>query len=194
MKKKILFILIFLISVSFSIAFSDYVITNLVINGADDVINIEQQEDTNNYKKVTFLDANDDVIGKRYFKTNDYLYFEDLPKEFQSVKYEWVDSNGNTLFSLANGSFSNGVQIKDEITLKSQSIDLSETTKPNADNFKVNESESKGDSTVSTSDGRVAINEGNTTGSVREMSEPILNNVDLDLNFKTFDRNGKTSV
>ena len=195
MKKKIIFTLIFLIISSISIALGDYIIANLHINDFSDDISVETTENKNDYKKVELLDDDNNLLKKMYIKTGDKLEIEDFPLEYQSASYEWIDTSTNqTKFSLGQNSFSEGLVVDKEYTLKAKDIVSSSTqTTPSNNNFKPVEGENKGDSTVNVDTGSVAINQGNNKGSVISMKEPVLKEVDLDLNFKTATEDGPES-
>ena len=192
MRKRLLILFSFLLLTAVSVAFSDYIIVNLKINDLTSEVNVESGENKNDYKKVTFFDPNGNELDKRYFKNDDLLTYDELPSAYQGAKYEWVDQNGNSIFSLKNSSFTNGVKINKELTLQAKDITTSGTTTPSETNFTFGE-DNKGDSVVSTNKGRVVINENDNKGSVIEMKEPILNNVDFDINFQTVDKNNNTS-
>ena len=181
MKKKIIFTLIFLVISSISIALGDYIIANLHINDFSDDISVETTENKNDYKKVELLDGDNNLLKKMYIKTDDKLEIDDFPLNYQSASYEWIDTLTNqTKFSLAQNSFSEGLVVDKEYTLKANDIGSSATqTTPSSDNFKPVEGENKGDSTVNVDTGSVAINQGNNKGSVISMEEPILKEVDL---------------
>lgn len=195
MKKKIIFTLIFLIISSISIALGDYIIANLHINDFSDDISVETTENKNDYKKIELVDNDNNLLKKMYIKTGDKLEIDDFPLDYQSASYEWIDTSTNQpKFSLAQNSFSEGLVVDKEYTLKANDIGSSATqTTPNSDNFKPVEGENKGDSTVNVDTGSVAINQGNNKGSVISMEEPILKEVDFDLNFKTATEDGPES-
>lgn len=192
-RTKILICLSFLILTSLSISFGSYVIANLTING-DNTINIESSEDTSNYHKIEFRDG-DTNLKTMYVKDGEKITFEDIPTGHQEAKFEWIsnDGNPNNNFSLKNNSFSSGLIVtKDLILTKNDILANQGTTTPNKNNF-VDDPNDKGDSVVSTGNGTVVINQGDNKGSVITMDEPILNNVDFDINFKTIDKNGNES-
>lgn len=195
MKKKIIFTLIFLIISSISIALGDYIIANLHINDFSDDIRVDTTENKNDYKKVELLDDDNNLLKKMYIKTGDKLEIDDFPLDYQSASYEWIDTLTNqTKFSLAQNSFSEGLVVDKEYTLKANEIGSSATqTTPSSGNFKPVEGENKGDSTVNVDTGSVAINQGNNKGSVISMEEPVLKEVDFDLNFKTATEDGPES-
>lgn len=195
MKKKIIFTLIFLIISSISIALGDYIIANLHIKDFSDDISVETTENKNDYKKVELLDDDNNLLKKMYIKTGDKLEIDDFPLDYQSASYERIDTSTNqTKFSLAQNSFSEGLVVDKEYTLKAIDIASSSAqTTPSNDNFKPVEGENKGDSTVNVGTGSVAINQGNNKGSVISMKEPVLKEVDFDLNFKTTNKDGEES-
>ena len=135
MRKRLLILFSFLLLTAVSVAFSDYIIVNLKINDLTSEVNVESGENKNDYKKVTFFDPNGNELDKRYFKNDDLLTYDELPSAYQGAKYEWVDQNGNSIFSLKNSSFTNGVKINKELTLQAKDITTSGTTTPSETNF-----------------------------------------------------------
>ena len=188
-KKSIIFTLSLSLALLCGSALSAYVIYN---NNIQDNIEVGGTND-DSYHMVSFLDTNGNQIenGKIYLKDGEYLNYEDIPASYRSAIYEWQDnSSGQTIFSLDSSSFSKGFEVKQDITLKA--IDVvsdAGTTTPSGDNFKDTSGVSNG-STVTTGQGSVSINQGTNTGSEITMSEPILKNVDFDLNFKTTTSSG----
>lgn len=188
-RRSLIFILSILLITFCSRAISSYVILGNDISGNTSDIIVNGSEDSS-YSKVVFQDENGNEINKVYIKNGDKLNYEDLPTNYNSAAYKWVDEYNNDVFSLNNNSFSDGVVINEDTILKAENImNGATTTNPNSSNF-VADPNDVGDSSVTTSNGKVVINEGNTTGSIITMSEPILNNVDFDLNFKTTDSDG----
>ena len=193
MKKRLLCIFIFCFIASCSIGFGSYIIENLQINGADNDVEIGFAEDKTNYKKVTFLDENGDNIGTRYIREGEKLYIDKFPENYQSPKYEWLDSSNNGVFTLHDSSFSEGLVISDDITLKANNIIESATqTIPTSNNFKI----TSGSETniIGVGNGKFNINEGSNKGNEIELVNlPVLKDVDADLNFKTTDSDGNVS-
>lgn len=192
-KTKILFCLSFLILTSVSISLGGYVIANLTING-ENTIEIGTNEDKTNFHKIEFRDGNTS-LKIMYVKDGEKITTDDIPDNYKDAKFEWISSDGdsNNNFTLINNSFSNGLTVtKDLVLTKNDILANQGTTTPNTNNF-VNDPNDAGDSTISTSNGKVTINQGNNKGSIITMDEPILNNVDFDLNFKTIDSNGNES-
>lgn len=188
-KKGIIFILSLSLVLLCGGALSAYVIYN---NNIQDNIEVGGTND-DSYHIVSFLDTNGNQIenGKIYLKDGDYLNYEDIPSSYRSAIYEWQDnSSGQTIFSLDNSSFSKGFEVKEDLTLKAIDVvsDMGTTT-PSGDNFNDTSGVTNG-STVTTGEGSVSINQGTNTGSEITMSEPILKNVDFDINFKTTTSSG----
>lgn len=188
-KKGIIFTLSLSLALLCGSALSAYVIYN---NNIQDNIEVGGTND-DSYHMVSFLDTNGNQIenGKIYLKDGDYLNYEDIPSSYRSAIYEWQDnSSGQTIFSLDNSSFSKGFEVKEDLTLKA--IDVVSnvgTTTPSGGNFNDTSGVTNG-STVTTGEGSVSINQGTNTGSEITMSEPILKNVDFDINFKTTTSSG----
>ena len=188
-KKGILFTLSLSLALLCGSALSAYVIYN---NNIQDNIEVGGTND-DSYHMVSFLDTNGNQIenGKIYLKDGDYLNYEDIPVSYRSAIYEWQDnSSGQTIFSLDNSSFSKGFEVKEDLTLKA--IDVVSnvgTTTPSGGNFNDTSGVTNG-SAVTTGEGSVSINQGTNTGSEITMSEPILKNVDFDINFKTTTSSG----
>ena len=199
MKKKIILTFLIFLIASCSIGFGSYIIENLTINGADENVQVNFEEDKINYKKIEFYDNSNSLLKTMYLKSGDTISLFDAPYYYDgSNYYEWKSSDGSvSLNPIEKDGFSENISVSRELKLSASIAQVNSTLVDNSI-VTTDTDTNRGDVSIDSSNNSISFNQktenliGDTTSepiNVIKVDEPYLNNVDLSMTFKIGDSN-----